>query len=211
MGNLGYAPCADAALHLVRDILPRIRSQLGQVQTTIVGIDPPEKLLKLNASDVHVTGRVADIVPYYMENAVCVTPLRAGGGTRLKILEAMALGRPVVSTTIGCEGLDVTHGRHLLVSDDPGGFADCVVRLLTDSALYRRIAAEARSLVETAYDWETSRVDCSSSIPFRRVFPARQPHSPALSIDGARPAPRQSLARNSDPSRSPGLTGSWSN
>jgi len=80
--------------------------------------------------------------------------LRAGGGTRLKILEAMALGRAVVSTTVGCEGLDVIDGEHLLIADSPEQFAEKTVRLLTDGALYQRIATKARQLVVTRYDWD---------------------------------------------------------
>jgi glycosyltransferase involved in cell wall biosynthesis len=85
--------------------------------------------------------------------AVYVVPLRIGGGSRLKILEAMAMGRPVVSTTIGAEGIDVTHGLHVLLADNPGGFADSVLQFLNDKALCGRIAAEGRRIVEQSYGW----------------------------------------------------------
>jgi glycosyltransferase involved in cell wall biosynthesis len=100
-----------------------------------------------------VAGYVEDLIPWYSQAAVTVVPLRAGGGTRLKILESMALGRPVVSTTIGCEGLEVEHNRHILIADTPERFAGCVTRLLLDPALRDRIAAEARRLVEERYNW----------------------------------------------------------
>ena len=125
---------------------------LDEVQVWIVGVDPPQEVFRLTGNGVHVTGRVEDVIPYYSRSTVSIVPLRAGGGTRLKILEAMALGRPVVSTSIGCEGLDVVDGQHLLIADDPQQFADKTVRLLTDSTLYKRIAAEAREFVVTRHD-----------------------------------------------------------
>src|SRR6185312_8635332 len=94
-----------------------------------------------------------DLVPYYSSSAVSVVPLLAGGGTRLKILEAMALGRPVVSTTIGCEGLDVIDGDHLCVADTPLQFAEKTLHLLRDHLGYQRIRAKARELVEARYSW----------------------------------------------------------
>jgi sugar transferase (PEP-CTERM/EpsH1 system associated) len=154
IGNMSYAPCADAALWFCNQILPHIRRAVGEVQVWIVGSDPSQDVTELSGAGVHVTGQVRDVLPYYRRSAVCVVPLRAGGGTRLKILEAMALGRPVVSTAIGCEGLDVVDGRHLLVADGSEQFAERTVRLLTDGALYQRIAAEARQLAVTKYDWD---------------------------------------------------------
>jgi len=154
VGSMSYAPNADGALWFCNQILPRIRRALGEVEVWIVGISPPPEVVRLSGDGVHVTGRVEDVVPYYRRSAVSVVPLRAGGGTRLKILEAMALGRPVVSTSIGCEGLDVVDGRHLLIADDPEQFAERTVRLLTDRALYQRLVAEARRLAETRYDWD---------------------------------------------------------
>ena len=154
IGKMSYRPCIDAVLYFCREILPPIRRVIGDVETWIVGREPPPEVMQLQGDGVHITGWVDDVVPYYRRSAVCVVPLRAGGGTRLKILEAMALGRPVVSTTVGCEGLDVVDGEHLLVADDPGRFAEKTVRLLTDSPLYQRITTNARQLVVTRYDWD---------------------------------------------------------
>jgi polysaccharide biosynthesis protein PslH len=154
IGNMRYPPCVDAALYLYREIFPHIRSLLSAAELWIVGRDPRPEVLRLNGSGIHVTGRVDDVIPYYRQSAVCVVPLRAGGGTRLKILEAMALGRPVVSTTIGCEGLEVIDGEHLLIADDPKEFAEKTVRLLTDRQLYERILLNGRRLVEARYDWD---------------------------------------------------------
>jgi len=154
IGTMKYPPCVDAALFFCREILPLIRRTLNPVELWIVGRDPRPDVLRLDGDGVHVTGRVEDVIPYYRQSAVCIIPLRAGGGTRLKILEAMALGRPVVSTTIGCEGLEVVDGEHLLIADTPAQFAEKTIRLLTDKNLYRRITMNARKLVETRYDWD---------------------------------------------------------
>jgi glycosyltransferase involved in cell wall biosynthesis len=137
----------------VNDILPRLRRLIGDVELWIVGRSPAPEVLRLDGGSIRVTGTVPDVVPYYERSAVAVVPLRAGSGTRLKILEAMALGRPVVSTSVGCEGLDVEHERHLLVADDAEAFARQTARLLADGALYRRLADEGRRLVEARYDW----------------------------------------------------------
>jgi glycosyltransferase involved in cell wall biosynthesis len=94
------------------------------------------------------------VLPYYRRSSLCVVPLRAGGGTRLKILEAMALGRPVISTTIGCEGLDVVDDEHLLIADDPEQFARKIGCVLRDEVLYQRLTRQARQLVVTHYDWD---------------------------------------------------------
>lgn len=154
VGNMGYPPCADAVLYFCQEILPLIRRKIAAVEMWIVGRNPRPEVLQLDGDGVHITGQVGEVLPYYQRSAVCVVPLRAGGGTRLKILEAMALGRPVVSTTIGCEGLDVVDGEHLMVADDPEQFAEKTVRLLTDRGLYQDITANGRQLVETHYDWD---------------------------------------------------------
>jgi sugar transferase (PEP-CTERM/EpsH1 system associated) len=154
VGSMGYAPCIDAVLYLCHDILPLIRQSINPVDLRIVGSDPSPEVLKLAGSRVHVTGRVEDVVPYYQESTICVVPLRAGGGTRLKILEAMALGRPVVSTSIGCEGLDVVDGEHLLIADTPERFAEHTVRLLRDRQFAQHLCASARRLVEARYGWD---------------------------------------------------------
>jgi sugar transferase (PEP-CTERM/EpsH1 system associated) len=155
IGSMDYAPCIDAALYFCHEILPHVRAALGGVQVWIVGKNPVPEVVRLNGDGVHVTGRVNDVVPYYKQTTVSIVPLRAGGGTRLKILESMALGRPVVSTTLGCEGLDVANGQHLLMADQAEKFGEQVVRLLTDRSLYQHIVAEARQLVVGKYDWDS--------------------------------------------------------
>lgn len=153
-GVMDYPPNADGAVFFCRSMLPRIREQVPDVKLLIVGHSPPSMVTALaKEQGVTVTGRVEDMQPFYEQASVSVVPLRAGGGTRLKILEAMALGRPVVSTMIGCEGLDVQHDVHLMIANDAEQFAGCVTRLLLDASLRERIATEARRLVEKRYKW----------------------------------------------------------
>ena len=155
VGTMSYAPGADAATYFCREVLPLVRRQMPQVELWLVGADPPPAVRRLEAIEgVHVTGRVPDVKDYYARSALSVVPLRAGGGTRLKILEAMALGRPVVSTGLGAEGLDAVDGEHLRIADEPPAFAAAVVDLLRDDAAYARLAANGRRLVEEVYDWD---------------------------------------------------------
>lgn len=154
VGDMSYRPNVDAAIFLCDDVLPLVRRRLPEAQAWLVGVNPGSEVMRLDGEGVHVTGRVDDVRPYYERTSVCVVPLRAGGGTRLKILEAMALGRPVVSTRIGCEGINVTDGEHILLAETPEEFADKVVWLITDRTLREYIVRNARQLVETQYDWE---------------------------------------------------------
>jgi glycosyltransferase involved in cell wall biosynthesis len=153
VGNMDYRPNVDAVTFFCRDILPRIRSSFPDLEMWIVGLNPRDEVKQLEGRGVHVTGRVDDVQPYYQRSTVCVVPLRAGGGTRLKILESMALGRPVVSTTVGCEGLDITDGEHLFVADSPELFAEKTIRLLKEDRLRYGMSERARQLVERRYDW----------------------------------------------------------
>jgi len=154
VGNMSYLPNIDAILYLYEEILPYIKRVIPNIEVWVVGIDPSPALEKLNEHGVHVTGRVDNVQPYYKRSSVCVIPLRAGGGTRLKILESMALGRPVVSTTIGCEGLDVEDGKHLFIADAADEFAEKVLLLLANKEKRQQIIDNARRLVETHYNWD---------------------------------------------------------
>ncbi len=154
VGSMNYLPCTDGAIFFCNQILPYIREKVPNIQVWLVGANPPPGITHLQNKNIHVTGFVEDVVPYYKQAAISVVPIRAGGGTRLKILEAMALGRPVVSTTVGCEGIDAIHGQHLLISDDPQNFAENVIRLLSNPALYQQIVGAARQLAIEKYDWD---------------------------------------------------------
>jgi glycosyltransferase involved in cell wall biosynthesis len=155
VGKMDYFPCTDAALYFSKEVFPLIQRTLPDIKLLIVGVNPPPRILQLESESIHVTGKVKDVLPYYQRSSACVVPLRAAGGTRLKILEAMALGRPVVSTSIGCEGLDVENEKHLLVADRPDRFSEQVIRLLVDRDLYDRIVANARQMVVAHYDWDS--------------------------------------------------------
>ncbi len=153
-GVMGYPPNADAVRFFCREILPLVRREVPDARLLIAGQSPPPEVRSLAASEgVSVLPDVADMIPCYQGARLAVVPLRAGGGTRLKILEAMALGRAVVLTSIGCEGIDVSPGRDILIADEPRDFAACVVSLLRDPALRAALAARARQTVESRYDW----------------------------------------------------------
>jgi sugar transferase (PEP-CTERM/EpsH1 system associated) len=154
IGNMGYRPNADAAIYFCNQVLPLIRRNVPDIKVWIVGINPGTSVKQLQGSGVCVTGSVSDVVPYYKRSKICVVPLRAGSGTRLKILEAMALGRVVVSTSIGCEGLNVVDGEHIVVANDSRTFAEQTVRLLASDELRAKIAANARAFVVASYDWD---------------------------------------------------------
>jgi glycosyltransferase involved in cell wall biosynthesis len=153
-GALTYAANYDAMQYFLAEIYPPIQAKAPGVSLTITGSTAgvDRSALVLDGS-VHFSGYVEDIRFPVAGASVCVVPLRQGSGTRLKILEAMALGTPVVSTSKGAEGLAVTSGQDILIADDPAEFATQVVRLLGDVALRERLVANARRLVERTYDW----------------------------------------------------------
>jgi polysaccharide biosynthesis protein PslH len=155
IGSMDYKPNVDAALYFMGDIFPAVRKRHPDCTLTIVGKTPPDDIQRLaEEPGVNVHSNVADVQPYYQKALVSVVPLRSGGGTRLKILEAMAFGTPVVSTSIGCEGLDVENNRNILIADDPVDFAGQIITLLTDLKLWNRISLNGRDLVQENYDWE---------------------------------------------------------
>jgi glycosyltransferase involved in cell wall biosynthesis len=157
-GSLTFSANYEAMAFFLREIYPLIRLELPDVRLCITGkhdnlplpIDPSD-------SQVTLTGYVDDVRPLIAGSWVSIVPLLTGGGTRLKILEAMALGTPVVSTTKGAEGLAVESGRHLLIADRPEDFAAAVVRICREADLREQLAAEARCLVAERYDWSAVR------------------------------------------------------
>lgn len=156
IGSMDWYPNEDAVAFFADDILPGIRSEVSDVRFSIVGGNPSARVQKLAERDgVIVTGRVPEIKPYFAEATVFVVPLRIGSGTRLKILEALAMGKAIVSTSVGAEGLDLTDGEEIFIADTPEPFAEAVARLLTDPALRRRIGENGRARVEKDYDWRS--------------------------------------------------------
>ena len=153
-GKMDYRPNVDAALWFADEILPRIRAARPNASFLIVGQKPAASLTRRHGQDgVSVTGAVADARPYIGHARVYVAPLRMGGGTRFKLLEAMALARPVVSTTLGAEGFQVQSGRELLLANDEAAFAEAVLALLADPARSAALGQAGRAFVEDGYDW----------------------------------------------------------
>lgn len=155
-GLMTYRPNVDALSYFIRDIFPRVRSGRPDATLTAVGWGFSEELAPLLGKGVSHTGRVEDVRPYLAGASVVVAPLRIGGGTRLKILEALAMGKAVVSTTVGCEGIDVRDGKHLVIADDPVAFARSVVQLLDDPDRAAGLGRAGRALVESRYGWSQS-------------------------------------------------------
>ena len=154
VGKMDYRPNVDAVRWFCSEILPRVRMSEPRFGLTICGSEPTRAVMELaKLPGVSVTGRVPDVRPYVDEAALVVVPLRAGSGTRLKILEALALGRAVVSTSIGAQGLDVVPGEHLELADDPGAFSEAVLRLIGDPAWRERLGRSGRRLVVERYAW----------------------------------------------------------
>jgi polysaccharide biosynthesis protein PslH len=168
LGGLHWPPNADAARWFARDIWPQVQAQVPGAQLFIVGARPPEDIRAMGdfagitepgqaqGAPVVVAGYVPDPAPFLRNSAALIVALRSGGGMRVKIVEAMQWGVPIVATTIGCEGIDVTPGRDMLVADEPGAFAQAVVQLLRDPVLAQRQADAARRLVHECYDWRTT-------------------------------------------------------
>jgi polysaccharide biosynthesis protein PslH len=156
MGDYKYFPNTDAVAYFVQAIMPRIKAQRPDFHLTLLGKDPPPEIQALAGDDVTVTGLVEDTRPYLQSSAVFICPLRTGSGTRFKLMEALACGCPVVSTSIGCEGLDAVDGEHMLIRDEPGAFADAVVTLLDDPARGRAIGQAGRQWVEAKHAWAHS-------------------------------------------------------
>ncbi len=156
IGSMDWYPNEDAVGFFADEVFPRIQEKVPDVAFSIVGGNPPARVQKLAEREgVIVTGRVPEIKPYFAEATVFVVPLRIGSGTRLKILEALAMGKAIVSTTVGAEGLELRDGEEIFIADEPIAFADAVTRLLTDSDLRRRIGENGRARVEQDYDWRS--------------------------------------------------------
>jgi len=158
-GLLSTIPNIDGVVHFAQDIWPRIAEAAPQARCKIIGGRPPPSLLALAGPRVKLTGFVSDLRPHLAAAAAVVVPLRLGGGTRLKIVEAMAMGKAIVSTTLGAEGIEAVPGRDLLVEDQPAAFAKAVHRLLAEPGLAARIGQSARQLAVERYGWsEAARV-----------------------------------------------------
>jgi hypothetical protein len=153
-GSMDWHPNEDAVIYFAESILPRIRARMPDATLTVVGRNPTLRLREAAARHgIVVTGTVDDVRPSIAAAAVYVVPLRAGGGTRLKIFEALAMGKAVVSTTVGAEGLGLQPDRHFVAADDPATFADEVVALMRNADRRRALERAGRQLVDENYSW----------------------------------------------------------
>lgn len=155
VGAMSTEANADAARFLVHHIHPRIQHRVPDARLILVGANPPPSVLELHdGHSVVVTGTVPSVEPFLRDASVSVVPIRFGGGTRIKILESLAHGVPVVSTRVGAEGLDVEDGRHLLLADSADDFADACIRLSHDPEKCAALSRDGLDLVRTRYDWQ---------------------------------------------------------
>jgi glycosyltransferase involved in cell wall biosynthesis len=158
VGTMFWPPNIDGVLWFTHEVYPLIKQDVAQARFRIVGARPPKDVRQLAhlPLDIEVTGYVEDLYPYWTDCGVFVVPLRAGGGMRVKILEALARGIPIVSTSIGCEGIAVEDGQHLLVADTPQEFAHAVAEVIRNDDLATRLTMNGRCLVEERYDWRVT-------------------------------------------------------
>ena len=177
VGEIGWFPNHDALRFFCEEILPRVRAAGQRAPVRWVGRAPDEARREYRARyGVELTGYVPDIRPLVHDAACYVVPLRVGGGTRLKILVAWAMGKAVVSTSIGCEGLAAEDGRNILIRDDPDSFAQATCAVLQDGDLRQRLGAEGRRTVERHYDWE--RIGESLLGSYTSLLESRRPARP---------------------------------
>ena len=155
-GSMDWLPNDDAIRYFTREIMPLIKSKVPDVTLTVVGRNPAPALVDLSKEDssLIITGRVDDVRPYMEKAAAYIVPLRIGGGTRLKIYEAMAMEKAVISTTIGAEGLPLTNGVELLLADEPATFADAVVRVLMEQDYAAELGQRAAAVVRENFGWQ---------------------------------------------------------
>jgi polysaccharide biosynthesis protein PslH len=153
VGSMDYHANIDAVTWFAREVWPEIAQRHPELDFTIAGRNPSREVRALTSERVRVAGTVEDVRPYYRSALAVIVPLRIGGGTRLKILEAMAAGVPVVSTHLGAEGIDVTHNVHLLLADSDVEIATAIDNLARSSEMRSRLVRAARDLVTCQYDW----------------------------------------------------------
>jgi glycosyltransferase involved in cell wall biosynthesis len=168
-GALTFGANLDAMQFFISQVWPLVKARAPDAKLKITGSHAGVDVAFCRMPDVELTGYVDDIAAHVRSARVCVVPLRVGGGTRLKILEAMALGVPVVATPKGAEGLNARHDEHILLAGDPADFARKVLDILNDDELCRRITSQARRLVEQTYDWASIGADFARLVESAKV------------------------------------------
>ena len=163
VGAMDWEPNVDAVEFFCRDIWPAVLAKVPEAKFRIVGRNPVRRVQQYAGASIEVTGRVPAVIDHLREAAVVVVPLRIGGGTRLKIYEAMAAGKAVVSTSVGAEGLDVHNGEDIVLADEAPGFAEAVCRLLDDDEARKRLEQAAATLA-ASYDWSAVAVRFESAL-----------------------------------------------
>jgi glycosyltransferase involved in cell wall biosynthesis len=166
IGGMTWYPNRDGLQCFMKEIWPLIKREISEASLTLIGRKPLKEIIESSwGKDLEVPGFVEDVRPYLHCANVMVVPIRVGGGTRLKILDAFACGKAVVSTSIGCEGLEVTPDKNILVGDSPAEFAGQVIKVLRDEKLMTSLGIEARKLVEEKYRWESIGEYLNSVLP----------------------------------------------
>jgi glycosyltransferase involved in cell wall biosynthesis len=166
-GTLNYRPNLDAVRYLIDAIWPLVCQRYPDARLTLTGRSDGVDTRSLRRSGIRFLGEVPDIRPYVSGAAAVAVPIRIGGGTRLKVLEALAMGKPIVSTTIGCEGLAVRDGEHLMIADDPPAIASRICEVFENPTLRDALGQAGRRLVETRYSWELAATRLESL--YRRI------------------------------------------
>lgn len=191
VGSMTYAPNVDGVLHFAKQVWPALHTQHTHLSFLVVGRDPPPEIRALHHDQgIRIVGEVADLKPYYQRAILCIVPLRAAGGTRLKVLEAMAYGRPVVSTTLGCEGLETIHGTHVLIADTPDDMLRQISWLLSSPPLQATLCENGRTLVQTRYAWNViadALYTNYAALVYTREHARLHPPPPAESVSGTNP------------------------
>jgi sugar transferase (PEP-CTERM/EpsH1 system associated) len=182
--TLDYRPNVDAVNHLVDDVWPLVLADCPSARLVLVGSAPPREIERLQRPSIDVVGRVPDIRPYLGRAQVVAVPIRMGGGTRLKVVEALSMAKAMVSTSLGCEGLAVEDREHLLIADDAEAFAARILELFQNPALGRRLGVAGRALAEENYSWQR----CGEHLDrlYRRVL--RDAHAAVTSYVSPAPA-----------------------
>jgi polysaccharide biosynthesis protein PslH len=168
-GNYEYAPNVDAALFLAREIFPRVKQRLPEARLWLVGNAPPPEMRALAGEAIEVTGRVADVRPYLEQATLFICPLRFGAGIKNKVLEAMAMRKPIVATKLSADGIGLIEGEHVLYGDSAEKLGAAALRLLQDGALRQRMAQANRQLIEARFTW--SRVADQYEALYRELMP----------------------------------------